>query len=592
MSNPPRPPPMAANFAVRMTYMSLFNQILDSSININCICKTTNKIDQEDKKQNSNKNIFDKKVNDFMSDEEEEETDENKSDVEMIDNSNETRLYDLDHTNQVEATSRSVNLNKICDLSCFENMRYVHFVLKNCFYQANEQNLSEKLSKFENLWTNFKFLSKYPKSCDYFGTTIFHYAAAENCYYLLKYSLLKYPDGVFCIDSKGMTPLMRAVQRNSLDCVKYLLNNTKSDLNGSVQSTYTPLWFAVSNGYNELAYLLLNYNASPSIVNKSLGAFSNHDFSASNGFNMVFQNEDSSAVRDPRPGAQNEIQQTYLFSPLRASIVYSRFEIMLYLLEFNANVYELFGATHSSPSLPKPSRGPILNSKSNEDYVNSLKFFHRQFNQVETTTESTLSEKEKIDYEIYLDKLNSFIDNPNVCRRMFVEFVKNIIYKINSNLSLVDRLYDYLNSLNKNTVDYLIRVTLSVEKGLENEMELSWQEYVNAILDFMSSLDMFLSLDPDNLLSFNTHLNLGNSRLKAMYHKNLLDYSIFLMEKYFKPKSLKELCRFQLRKKIFEQIKTKKMKYRDDFLNLKHQTQIIDKFGLPSNLKNYLLYKF
>lgn len=56
-----------------------------------------------------------------------------------------------------------------------------------------------------------------------------------------------------------MSPLMRASQRNNLKCIEYLLNETNSDLNGSSRSTYTPLWFAVSNGYNELAKLLLDF---------------------------------------------------------------------------------------------------------------------------------------------------------------------------------------------------------------------------------------------------------------------------------------------------------------------------------------------
>jgi hypothetical protein len=31
-----------------------------------------------------------------------------------------------------------------------------------------------------------------------------------------------------------MTPLMRAVQRNSIHCVEYLLSETQSDLNGKL----------------------------------------------------------------------------------------------------------------------------------------------------------------------------------------------------------------------------------------------------------------------------------------------------------------------------------------------------------------------
>lgn len=222
-----------------------------------------------------------------------------------------------------------------------------------------------------------------------------------------------------------MTPLMRAVQRNNLDCVRYLLDNTVSDLNGSSQSTYTPLWFAVTNGYKDLALLLLNYNASSSMVEKSISAAIPLPTSIAN---TLLRTEDlSGGIAASRSGDPSST--SYLFSPLRASIVYSRFEIMAHLLEFNANVYELFnvgrvGCGERKFKLVRPGRD--FNSKLNEDYFNSLKFFHRQFSPDEQTATNG---SQTVDLDLQMNILNEFIDDVNVYRRMLIEFVKNLVHR-------------------------------------------------------------------------------------------------------------------------------------------------------------------
>lgn len=266
---------------------------------------------------------------------------------------------------------------------------------------------------------------------------------------------------------------MRAVQRNNMQCVRYLLNNTASDLNGSAQSTYTPLWFAVSNGYNDLALLLLNYNASSSMVEKSISSAIPLPTSVAN--TLLLQPEDmsgglsattttttmtttSSSIHHHSTTATTTA--SYLFSPLRASIVYSRFQIMAYLLEFNANVYELFNVTQPSSShlnlnsssssstnkrrckLPRPGRA--FDAKLNEDYLNTLKFFHRQFaideqqlNAAASSSSSSSSTSSSngsspltaAELENQLNILNEFIDDVNVYRRMLIEFVKNLVYR-------------------------------------------------------------------------------------------------------------------------------------------------------------------
>ena len=127
----------------------------------------------------------------------------------------------------------------------------------------------------------------------------------------------------------GMTPLMRAAQRNNYKCVEFLLNETASELNGSLFSTYTPLWFGVSNGYTQLVKLLLDFNANPSIndQHKKKTTEATDD--------SLFDRTDQQQRRDSE-------NSSFLFSPIRASIVYSQYTIMNYLLEYGTNVNELY----------------------------------------------------------------------------------------------------------------------------------------------------------------------------------------------------------------------------------------------------------
>jgi hypothetical protein len=220
---PPPPPQPPVNLiqnlaALRTTYIGIFNQILDNSLNINCICKTTKEAPSPDKEKHVPKRAelhqltVDRKLlfdqgNNFMSDDEEADdsivmADENApppNDSQQSNAStNETdiNLANIKLTNlDIESDILSINnckINKICDLSCFENMKYVHFTLKNCFHGPC---LEENEAKFNRVWDSFKFLAKYPKSCDYYGTTIYHYAASDSDdnVNLLRCTLHKYP---------------------------------------------------------------------------------------------------------------------------------------------------------------------------------------------------------------------------------------------------------------------------------------------------------------------------------------------------------------------------------------------------------------
>lgn len=303
-----------------------------------------------------------------------------------------------------------------------------------------------------------------------------------------------------------------------------------------------------------------------------------------------------------------QTSRLYLFSPLRASIVYSRYQIMMNLLEYNANVYELFGA--STPNKRPVKCSNAFNSRTNDEYLNSLKFFHRQFL---TTTTSTAANDTDLPRQqqqqqqtgnehtlnYYLDVLNDHIDDPNVYRRMLVEFVKSLIHKINSNLNVIDRLYEYLNSVNQNNVEYIDKLNQSINNG---EQAVDWDDYVNIVRDFIKSLDTFLSSNPENGQNFNnnntshntTNQNNGSAdsakTKKTNVNESLFEFSLSLMRKYFKPKSLKEISRFKLREMLFQDIdqqqKHKSPRLKNDQLNYK-----IVQLNLPKHLRNYVLFK-
>ena len=193
------PPPNIS--AMRNSYITMFNHILDNSININCICKTTTKQHSKDTRQ---------PINDFMDDDDEDD-DRNENDIEMradVDAA-EAQLTQLDllseSTNDPENSDIKIlpqrQHKKVCDLGCFENLRYVHNLLKRCF--NNDFELDECIKLFEVKWAELKFLNKDPRSCDYFGSTIFHYAASDNNFELLRCVIGKYPAGALCLDSKG-----------------------------------------------------------------------------------------------------------------------------------------------------------------------------------------------------------------------------------------------------------------------------------------------------------------------------------------------------------------------------------------------------
>jgi hypothetical protein len=352
-------------------------------------------------------------------------------------------------------------------------------------------------------------------------------------------------------------------------------------LNGSSFSAYTPLWFAVSNGYNDLVKLILNYNTSPSIVDKT-SKKANFTLNQ-NDLDLLIQDDDHIGIaRGPisvTTGQQLQQQQqtSYLFSPLRASIVYSRFQIMVYLMEYGANVYELFGSNLNE----------INKTTTSDDFVNALKLLHRQFApfiaQTPANSKQTLNE-----YDICLNKLNEFILCTNVYRRMLLEFVKSVYTKIETNAILTSQLSLNLNTTNsRNTLSNISILTGYYEKSLDASRE-DWNDYLTLVNDFFVSIDLLLSQQEQNPI-LNSVLN--QLSRKPKFYQNLFEFSKFLMDKYFAPKTLKELCRFRLRAILLDKITyDKEAKYSRTFTKRDHLVKILETFKLPNYLLKYLLH--
>jgi hypothetical protein len=349
-----------------------------------------------------------------------------------------------------------------------------------------------------------------------------------------------------------MTPLMRAVQKNSVDCVAFLLNETDSNPNGSLQSTYTPIWFAISNGFNVLAKLLLNFNASPSILERPITKTGDH---IDNGVSLT------------------------LFSPLRAAIVYGRLEIMLLLLKYGANLNELFDDCLNNDSEEEMS--PI-----HKRYLNALHFFHRQLsNRSPSTSDNGNSNKNQ-----FLDILNNYICNVNVYRRMVISFVYYTCLNIKSDKNLMDGFDEFCYKFGRNSIEKVVNATNSIEASTLNGMSLD--QYLEMCGEFFTSLDMFTASDIfDRYHLNNLHFNTRYLKLNRLtnYHSNIFEFSTsLLMVNYFKPKTLKELCRFKLRNKLFNSMNTT-FRYNSTFLKCDHFVEIVNQLGLPNSIKNYLL---
>ena len=142
----------------RDNYICIFNRILENSIKVNCLCKIlkNSKLDDSYKK-------LSKETTNFIEDQ---------------------FLNDV---------------NFVCDLSCFENLKYIFSKLKDSL-NPKTNSFEENLDNLSKTWLSFEFLDKYPNICDYYGTTLFHYAASsDNHIFLLKFLLDKFSNGIYSV---------------------------------------------------------------------------------------------------------------------------------------------------------------------------------------------------------------------------------------------------------------------------------------------------------------------------------------------------------------------------------------------------------
>jgi hypothetical protein len=375
---------------------------------------------------------------------------------------------------------------------------------------------------------------------------------------------------------------MRAVQRNNLKCVQFLLNETESDINGSMLSAYTPLYLSTTNGYLEIAKLLLNYGAKASIVYKNKINSSTGDNSSMNDMNNLEGHVGH--VRFQGEGAGGNSNSLYLFSPLRASIVYSRFDIMIHLLLNGADVNELFDSSDQHPARNTSSKS--INSP-NEEYVNSLKFLYREFGK--SFPGKNEQKTEMNEHERYFEILNRFISNKNLYRRMLLENVKDVCFKINNNMSLSE----HVNKTLTQEISVNLVTDLTNHVDCNDSSYFGWSEYVNIISEFMISIDLFLSRQTgdtrnENSLPIDTYKVLEYK--KSNYYQQMFEFSRTLYDRYFAPKSLKEICRYKVRAMLFDSMSKTSIRYKNDFLKKDHQLFVLNKLGLPSNLINFILH--
>lgn len=171
-------------------------------------------------------------------------------------------------------------------------------------------------------------------------------------------------------------------------------------------------------------------------------------------------------------------------------------------------------------------------------------------------------------------------------------------------MSLVDRLYDYLNSQSRaNTIDYIIKMNEKISCNEEEEesrggnfggeIERSeWCDYLVAVREFIESLEKFLSLTPENSFTFNLHTNNSLIR-KPNYNQELFELAVRLVAAYHRPKSLKQLARFKIRRLLFEHVDSTwhENMYNERFLKRDHIEQLVRALDLPNGLCNYILCK-
>lgn len=135
-------------------------------------------------------------------------------------------------------------------------------------------------------------------------------------------------------------------------------------------------------------------------------------------------------------------------------------------------------------------------------------------------------------------------------------------------------------------------VSSSIEDESPND-DVEWHEYVDAVRQFIDSLEKFLGLAPENSFNFNVHTNNSLIR-KPNDYRSLFDFAARLVARFHRPKSLKQLARFKLREMLFERVEQHRSpptKYNDTFLKRDNLCSLVRQLGLPNDLNNYILCK-
>jgi hypothetical protein len=235
-------------------------------------------------------------------------------------------------------------------------------------------------------------------------------------------------------------------------------------------------------------------------------------------------------------------------SSLRISLLHSRFQIMTNLLEYNASTDVFYSISSSS------ARGGKYASAGDMQCIRRLMLLKRS---------------EENNY--YLDRLDSFTPSPRVYKDMLLDCLQYFMTKVVGQAMLFD------NSVAGERVSGLIGL-----KDRLNEMVCTIDSFFVAVDQLLDSIHIFISE------------NDSQPNLKAnVEFSNLVSFAKSVFKRYYKPKTLKELCRFKLRKIVFDAVSRyqSKGKYSMKYRKTEALYDMLYKLNVPTGYyRDYLMH--
>jgi hypothetical protein len=244
---------------------------------------------------------------------------------------------------------------------------------------------------------------------------------------------------------------------------------------------------------------------------------------------------------------------------------------MIYLLEFNTNVDELFECSSSTTQPSSTNQSSINNNHTTNDsqQISTLKLFYRQF----------FSGENKKSNFCYLEKLNTFIQNPNVYRKIYFDLIKSCLNQMKQNLILMNLI---TNDLQMNSTFESMSDCFFQYFNYYPFNNLHLEQFIFNVRDFLNAIDSFII---QKQIQFNVNTN------SQITFRDLLSFSELLMQRFFKPRTLKELSRFHLRKMLFYKLDSSNRKYNMSCMKMDQMKSMLDSLQIPNYLKTYILHQ-